>query len=328
MTQDENLDEILLIDFLRSRLDDEQAAAVRKRLEEEPDLRALKANLENTFAALNCAPQPQVPDDLLEKTLSRIATVRRTNAILSLQQLDAPRRFRPTFSMKELVAVAAVVLIAVAISIPSLQLAKRRGERGLCAAQLGQIGNALQSFAGDNDDYMPGTNATTDYWLDRNGKECASNSAGLFKLLKNDYHVSPVTFQCPSVGGASFTVAPEMADFPKPEHIQYSYQHSLQRGPNTREGRYSEMVILADQSPWFQNGYDKSSAEEDCSENHRGCGQNVLYLDGHSSWATSPQTGVEQDNIYTIANNPDSYTGNETPANKTDTFLLPAWTRR
>ena len=325
MRQNNNLDEILLIDFLRNRLDADKAEGVRKRLEEDLDLRELKDNLTNTFAALDRAPKPTPPGDLVEKTLNRIASVQRTNALLSLQQLEPTRRFRPTFSMKELLAIAAVTLIAVGIFIPSLQMATQRRQRGLCAAQMGQLGNALQRFATDNDGYMPGVDSKNNYWLDHNGKECASNSAALFKLLKGDYHTSPVVFQCPSVGGTSFAVKPDMSDFPKSEHIHYSYQHSLNRGPSIHGGSDSGMAILADQSPRFKNGQYRKKTR---SENHGERGQNVLYLDGHCEWSTSPLAGLNQDDIYTMAGSLGNYVGNETPASEDDTFLLPAWAGR
>jgi prepilin-type processing-associated H-X9-DG protein len=330
MMQNDNLDEILLIDYLCNRLDAEQMEIVRKRLEEDHDLRVLKDNLTNTFSALDCAPKPTPPCDLVEKTLERIASVQRTNALLSLQQLEPPQRFRRTFSMKELVAIAAVMLIAVGISIPSLQMARRRGQRGLCASQMGQLGNALQGFAINNDGYLPGVGSKCKYWLSPDGEKGVSNSAALFRLLKENYHHSPISFQCPAVGGTSFAVSSEMSDFPKSEHIHYSYQHSLDRGPKSLIDEFNgRMVILADQSSRFKNGrYQKPSPGKACSENHGGRGQNVLYLDGHCEWTTCSRAGVDQDDIYSIQGNPENYTGNEAPASPHDTFLLPAWVGR
>ncbi len=60
------------------------------------------------------------------------------------------------------------------------------------------------------------------------------------------------------------------------------------------------------------------------SLNHGARGQNVLYLSGHVAWAETPAAGVGGNNIYLIEG-VDDYRGDESPAEPTDSFLLPAY---
>jgi hypothetical protein len=66
---------------------------------------------------------------------------------------------------------------------------------------------------------------------------------------------------------------------------------------------------------------------------HKSEGQNVIYVDGHVEWCTSPLAGADHDNIYTIQRGPsvlDVVTGrvpaeSETvgPLTNTDSFIVP-----
>jgi type II secretory pathway pseudopilin PulG len=333
MTEQTKQDEILLIDDLLGRLDDRAAEDLRKRLEDEPELRHRREQLARTFAAMDLSPQPEPPADLVSKTLARIAAVRRTEALLDMQQIQRPRSFTSTFTLKELGVIAAMLIVGAAFLIPSMQLARRRGQRSLCAAQLGQIGSALQTYAVNNNGAMPNATTRHAHWLRQDAQPTTSNSSALFRLLRKRYLTSPVVFQCPAVGGPSFAMKSDMTDFPHPEHISFSYHHSF--GPHEVSimdpqfaGVASQMAILADQTPLFAGGqFRPGRAAKPVSENHYSDGENVLYIDGHVIWTTTAAVGVDGDNIY-LARGVEQYTGNEAPAGPTDTFLLPAWTRR
>lgn len=332
MNEQRQRDEELLIDFLTDQLDEERRQHVRRRLETEDDFARLHDDLTRAFATWDAASDIEPPGDLVDRTLDRVMSLRRTDALLALQQSQSPFRIPATFSARELLAVAAVVLVMIGVLVPSLQLARHRSQRSLCAAGLGEIGSALQTFAVNHDNTLPHIHSSCPRWLPGDQPH-ASNSAALFQLLKNDYLQNPVVFQCPARGGKSFALRPDMNDFPKPEHIHYSYNYSL-------AGHHlsildpvvvkvaTQLAILADQTPLFHNGsYRPGHADNPVSENHDTRGQNVVYVDGHVFWNTSPHAGVNGDNIF-LADHETDYDGDERPARKTDSFLLPAHTEQ
>ena len=325
-----------LLAYIAGQLDASAARRVRARLAADPEFQALHDNLSPVAAALELSQPDELtltpPADLAERTLARIASVQTTNALLAQQEANRPRGFRPTFSLRELIAVAAMFLMLAGVLIPSLQRAQQKGDQSLCAAQMGQIGSALQAFAHNNDGNYPTVAASDPHWLTQGDTPTASNSAALYQLLTNKYVTNPRVFQCPALGGESFALRDDLKDFPDPEHIHYSYQHAI--GPrkfNVLDPALAdvaeEMAVLADQSPLFSDGaFHPERCENPTSDNHGQTGQNVLYITGNVRWTTEPHAGVGGDNIYLIANLK-VYKGNEVPTSATDSFLLPAWVK-
>jgi anti-sigma factor RsiW len=319
-------EEQLLIDYVLGQLSQDQARAVEKRLAEEPALTRRAQTVRHALAAIELDRAIEPPEDLVAKTLDRIASVRRTNALLAMQELDSRAGRSPTFRVREVLAIAASVLVLASVMIPSLRLAGQRGDRSLCAAQMGQIGSALQSFAANHEGKLPAAENQGEHWLGEGETPAADNSRALFNLLADGYVRNPVVFQCPAVGGSSFAYRKGMEGFPQREHIQYSYQHSLRGGLDTRAGAMArsaeQMAILADESPLVRNGQIVIAAVLPNSANHGRRGQNVLYVSGHVDWAVTVTVGMEGDDIYRPAGD-GSIRGNEQPAGVGDSFLLP-----
>ncbi len=67
------------------------------------------------------------------------------------------RRRDPTtgFTLVELLVVVSILVLLVAILVPSLRKAKDLARRTACASNLHQIGMALRMYLGDNNDVMP-----------------------------------------------------------------------------------------------------------------------------------------------------------------------------
>lgn len=325
MNENAQHDEILLIDFLTGRLSDEEAIKVRQRLQTDENFRRRHDDLAATFQALDLSPEPEPPSDLADRTLAKIAAVQRTNALLAMQSAG-PRR--STFSLKEVAAVAAMLIVMAGVLVPALHKARQRSDEGLCAMQMGQIGNALQTYGINHKGRLPTAGGASDCWLRRKDQPATSNSRALFRLLKEKYLHSPVVFQCPSLGGASFVLQSDMQDFPRAEHISYSFQYSMDdHGMSIADpalaGRLDQMAILADQTPFFDGGaFHAESLETPRSKNHPDR-QNVLYLDGHVVWVTHSSVGVDGDHIFLVGDVRD-YDGDERPVDPTDSFLLPA----
>jgi prepilin-type processing-associated H-X9-DG protein len=311
------------MDFIAGRLDARAEDEVRRRLESEPALSLRCESLRRTFAALDMLTSPEPPADLMYRTLDRVKTAGRYHVPVKLQGTGRGV-FCPTFSRWELAVVAAVILIMVGILIPSFLGARLRGQRNQCAVQMGQIGSAMHTYALNNNGLLPGVQSDSDRWL--GGEKVASNSAALFKLLSGGYVNRPVDFQCPAVGGASFSLERDMSDFPRAENISYSYHHSI--GRQLAMDCADNMAVMGDQTPLFKdNRFRPKLVDSAISENHDRSGQNVWYLDGHVQWAAGPDAGVEGDNIYLVGNIR-KYNGDEVPSAPTDTFLLPAWNGR
>jgi len=328
MTDQQNTDQGLLTDFLRGECDDSTAREVRRRLESDAEFRQAHDDLANALAALELAPEIEPPADLVERTLWRVSSAGRTNELLAREQAR-PRGIAPTFSFRELVGLAAAVFLLAVILVPSLQQARNVRIAGLCGSNVGQIGRALQSFATDNDGQLPSACRTRTRWLPGQGELAVSNSAGLFRLVRDGYE-SPMVFQCPGVRRGTFVVSAGMVDFPAGDYVGYSYQHSL--GPNAPNisapelaDKAHQMVILADSSPVFADGrFQSDRLGAAAGDNHRGRGQNVLYLDMHVQWVTRADVGVDGDNIFLVEGVWD-YRGTERPTSRADTFLLPAY---
>jgi len=320
-------DEHLLIDLSLGRCDPEVSAAARKRLAEDKQFSERHRNIENSLAALRLAPEYEPPEGLVEATMDHIRRHRQTQALIERQH-PAPRSFARTFSLRELGALAAAAVLLAAVFIPSLIESHRRTLIGQCAANLGQVGYALQAYASANDGLLPGVERE-EPWLPAAGRQAVSNSAGIFKLVTQG-NAPPTWFQCPAVGGESFVVQAGMTDFPAARYIDFSYHHSI--GANrlrlddpALRGMQEHMAILADESPVFRGGrFHPEHLTARASENHGGRGHNVLYLDRHVAWKEQPDVGVQGDNIF-LAGGIREYRGTERPTRADDSFLLPAY---
>lgn len=329
MAENRTSDEAVLIDFLLGRCDESQAREVRSRIEREEPLARLHDDLRNTFAALGLSVECEPPETLVSNTMARIRSARQTDALLAREEIGRQDVIRPTFSLREMGAIAGVVLLLVSIFGVSYREAKRRKDLAQCASNVARIGPAILTYAHNNGGYLPASGGPGRRWLPTASQPAINNSIALFKLVRTG-HVEPRTFQCPAVGGDSFAVQAGMTDFPNAKCIGYSYQHSLgTKGLWLEDPRLSglktNMVILGDSTPVFAEGrFRADRVSTALSDNHDRMGQNVLYLDMHVDFKRRPSVGVMGDNIYLIQGVFD-YQGEETPASVTDTFLLPAF---
>ncbi len=326
-------DEAQLIDYCTGNCEPTEAQAVHKRLAEDDEFHRLHDAIHAAGEAIRLYPDPEAPEDIVTSTLARLRQHRQTDALLAREQIGRPRVFSPTFSLKELGAVAVAVVLTFVAFVPSMSQLRQQSQRVQCASNAGQIGAAIGSYAMSNNSFLPASDSTSQRWLFKSSEPAASNSSGLFKLVKDNY-VSPGAFQCPAVRGpaaSGFVVQAGMSDFPADQFISYSYQHTL--GPDRAikldqlmDAVADKMAIFADATPIFRNGKflpDRINAT--ASDNHARSGQNVLYLDGHVAWQSSARVGVQNDHIY-LADGVTEYSGDETPASPTDSFLLPAYT--
>jgi len=321
---DRERDEQLLIDYVLGRCEPAEAEEVVARLTSEPAFAAMHADISNAMAALGACDVPDPPADLAERALARVEVMRRTEALIAAPPPAAPIR-APLVSYRELAALAAVFVAAMCIIFPSLRRARHETRRALCGANIGMIHTALNHYASGNARALPESPPVAENWLKRPGRTYASNTAGLFVLIRKNY-APPDVFQCPAAGGGSFTVRSDLVDFPASRNIGYSYQFSIGRALRQSDPVLvkvaGQLPILADANPIFAGGqFRPERLGQAVSENHGRTGQNVLYMTGQVRWMTHARVGVAGDNIWLLKGVQD-YTGNERPTSKTDTFLL------
>lgn len=322
------LDEELLIDFLMGACSADQASEVQRRLAEDKAFGELRANLANALGAMDLDEAPAIPDDLAGRTMDRIASQHRLDALLADEARSARRGW--SFSLREALSVAAAIVLLFSAFVPSIVRTRQRVQVGLGGARVGQIGQANAMFARDNNNYLPSAADDNRRWMPTNGEPFSTNSGGLFLLIRQGY-ARPEQFICPAVKTPTHPVEVRagMVDFPSAANISFSYQHSIGGRRILLDDKQlahvkDTMAILADSNPVFEKGRFDREQVGNASMNHSGRGQNVLYMDMHVQWQQTPAVGVAGDDIYLAGENDADYQGDESPANVTDTFLLPA----
>ena len=125
MTNPTEHDEQLLIDYVLGRCDADQAQAVLRRLQEDASLAALHQDIRNTLAAMDLVPVLQPPAGLAQRTINRLRQVHATEALIARAELSRRPVSRSRFSLRDLAAVASVVLM-VGLAFFYLTLGRRR----------------------------------------------------------------------------------------------------------------------------------------------------------------------------------------------------------
>ena len=321
--------ESLLIDYVWGQGDPATRQQIEQRLGSDPSFKQLHDDLARTHRAVNLTPQVEPPDDLVAKTIARIRQARQVDALITRQELSRTGA-TPTFSLRELIGVAAAVIILAMLFVPSIQQARRVATQAQCAAYAGQIGTGILSYANDNNECLPMASGGSSRWLPGDKEPVVSNSGALFQLVRRRY-APPQIFVCPGTSqrAGDSAVANGTHDFASAGNITYSYQHAVgapMRGNDLNLAAVSDkMAILSDATPLFENGrFQPDRMAKANSKNHNGDGQNVLYLNGHVDWRTQAQVGVQGNNIF-LAEGIYKYQGNERPVSATDTFLLPSF---
>jgi len=332
MDEQRKKDEEMLMDFLLGRCGQEAGREVDARLEKDADFRALRDDVANSLDALGLYAAAAAPEDLVDRTLARIASARHTTVVAARGSMAGFNR--PTFSLKELGAIAAAAIIMALLFVPWARQVRDRSLQGKCASNVGQIGAGMKKFAMDHQETLPRAHEADAAWLPGGGRKPVSNSAGLFHLVRGRYAPAGV-FQCPAdtdAAGEVFPLNSRMTDFPAAKYISYSYQHALGSEALSRTDEAladvsGQMAVLSDKTPVFEGGRFQASflsSPRSNSRNHGTRGHNVLYLDWGVKWADRATVGVNGDNIFLVQGESE-YDGTEAPANATDSFLLPAW---
>ncbi len=277
---------------------------------------------------LNEWPVEDPPADLTQRTLTRITDhEQRQRLAMNIQALSAPA---VAFRWRELMTVAAVVLIGLSLLWPMLAQTRDEARRIACQARLGSAGMAIGDYANDNQGQMPHQPQTA--WTSvglpaEPDRPQTSNSANLYLLVRQGY-IDPSTLACPANPYTPKGMTPEMTDWPTPQAVPYSYQNQMVKVP-PRLDSIPTVVILADRNPLFAPDpnnphvvvFQRNVQFTAPSYLHNRRGQNTLMANGAVLWRRDPVM-PNNDNIW-LANGITNYQGNESPAGPEDSFLVP-----
>lgn len=335
--RDELREQMIELRLGRLPADDQRDAAAR--IAGDAKLVAEDAELRDALGALN-RYQVAMPNDLVDRTIARI---RKLPAVAIVPQKQTkPRVVWPEeqggrvirlHSFREITAVAATIILAVGIGVPSLVNMRDRAERTACSWNLGQVGRGLQGYATAHADSLPfvGFGQANSWQPSRDPAIVrVPNRQHVYPLLSSG-QASANWFICPSANGV-----PMSADqvklhrgFIEPRNISYATQNMAGVRPSLSSS--PRLVVAGDDNPFFEDGvpaFDlaarKIGLTDPAAQNskaHRRYGQNLLQADGVVRWATTPSSGVNGDNVWTLSGTP-SYTGREGPLTNTDTHLL------
>lgn len=331
----------LLLELHLGRLSEAKRAALEQRIQSDPELASQNEALATMFRALHSVREsgPELPAGLTQKISARVAAAgapprvvrpsRRTPA--ELAEVEGARIIR-LHSFREVAAVAAVIVLAIGLGVPSMLHMRQRGQRAACSANMASIGRGMQAYALANLNSLPfiGWNSNCSWRpTDEPGLDVRPNRRHVYALLRNG-HLPARIFVCPSAADLPMPddQVPYHDDFPEPRNVSYAYQNMAGVRPSIRDN--PDLPVLGDDNPFFDNGWPVfavmrglglSDPAETNSRAHGGAGQNILTIRGNVKWMTTPNCGVGGDNIWTL-DHVDEYTGREGPQSSTDSHLL------
>jgi len=227
---------------------------------------------------------------LVERTLRAVTTTRR-------HQEPLPTR-STGFRFADLISVAAVLLMGVAVAWPVMSTAKSYANKADCATNLAGIASAMGRYTTDFRDQLPMAAASFGgSWLNVGTTPDRSNSANLYTLARTGY-TGLDTLACRGNPMAAHgECEPGSTDWKSLPKVSYSYYIMFGDERPTPVSN-PQTVILTDRSPLpmrLVNGEQVSFPGEN-SPNHGGQGQFGLRADGSAVWMTTPQMG--EDNLW------------------------------
>ncbi len=319
-------DQTRLLDYHLRQLSEEEAQAIVRQIEADPQFRAESRAIQRTLQLLNSFDMA-VPADLEERVLAGLDT--RLQPIKMVPEpLTRSGLAGGLLSLRDLVAAVAMIAVAFGLFVPAFTRAREQGHRAMCEAQLRNLGYGMNAYAASFAGQLPfAGHQPGAYWLpvEQRGVPVSDNRRHAYLLIRQNL-AKPEYFVCPSRSDGVVMVAdkPEAFEtFPETRNATYSLQ--CMAGVRSRITQYPKMPIMADQTPLFANGLFTNARERNAnSPNHGHDGQNVLLMDGQVVWSNGPLAGIGADNIWLIQGQEQhQYCGLETPTVDTDAFLVP-----
>lgn len=259
-------------------------------------LRDRAARVERSVSLVTSDPGISASPDLLQRTLFSIDSYESTRGA---SPITMPRRRPSGLRLADLVSVAAVLIVGVAVAWPLLSALKTHSAQMACGGNLATVANAMGIYGGDYRDQLPIASASLvgSTWWDVGKGAGHSNSANLFALPKANY----TNLESLACSGNEHAVrnrdVSKESDWRSIDEISYSYYVMFGKTRPNFHTLAPETVILADRSPVIQRAmHNEPIVIDENSPNHRGEGQWALRTDGSASWLSTPMHG--DDNIW------------------------------
>lgn len=324
-----------LLGYALGLLDESERAAVEAAFANRAELDLAVQRVRHVLRPLD-VDRAEAPADLSSRILARVDALHRTiplTAGKSLAPTDggANTDRGSSFSSRDLIGLAAAILIFVGIFVPGYQSARRATQRTICANNLRQIGYGAVQYAEANANQFPLTAGlpVDAAWAAGAAKSQpefrhVSSSRQLFPLVQQGY-VEPQQFVCEARPGEIPMTREQAAgrnDFPNVRNNSYSTPILPQQW--TRLELDPSMPIASDLTPLVND--DRALVDGAAPENSTSHpwmkGQNVLRANISVIWSPNPRVGLDNDDIYRVMG-VNRYTGTERPSNRTDAFLIP-----
>ncbi len=332
MSSASNDQEQLLFDYSLSLTSQSDSAAAQALISSNKEAAEFYRSLQTVLAPLGALEPEPCPDELAQRTISRLASLANSGR-RGLEELLATEQSRPVIKVGfwrnfgEMAAIAAVLMLLASVLLPMLGRERQRYWKQRCQAQLSSVFQGLTNYLSEYDGQSPAVAA-------KPGQQW--NTQCIYLLVKLGYLKDPAVFICPGrdrrqVIEFDTSRAPEYSDFPTREHITYSPR---KRCPNSlMQGGLCRGPILSDRNPIFDDQplsklkrrLDEALLKAN-SKNHAGEGQNVLCDDGRAEFTTIRAVGAANDDIFTLQ---DMCCGSEVgerellPSCETDIFFAP-----
>jgi hypothetical protein len=327
--ENESFGSVDLVGYHLGLCDQQEREQIQQALTSSPELSRRLQRLAAILSPLEAATASTPPIDLNQRILSRIQATGRTFRLTPAPATEQGSNSRPLMTLRELVGLAAAIMIFVGIFVPGYRAARMAARQAVCSNNLRQISGGYTQYAMANDGGMPyiGSTAGGAAWLASDGasRPVLRNSRNVYELVKGGF-VKPSAFICPDRAGDSVMHPRNVmrfSDFPDPRNNSYATQ--IVSSPWRQAELASMTPIAADMTPLVDDNRNllRDQQPPENSQSHADAnGQNVLRSDGSVIFSRTPRVGVENDDIYRVIG-VQKYTGFERPQLRSDAFLVP-----
>jgi hypothetical protein len=342
-----NVQKQLIFDYCLGLTSEQESAEAEALISSSKEAAELHSKLLSAIAPLGSVEPQSCPDDLADRTISRLNSMADSSE-LRLRQLLAAEQSRPVtykvhfwHNLGEMAAVAAAIILFAGVLIPPLSFARQKYWQNRCQMQLSNIFQGIQQYSFDNKDKLPliaVAPGTPWYRVGYQGNEDYSNTRSLWRLVKGGYVKNPADFVCKgrSQGKAlqfDISQVQNFNDFPAKRYVTYSPRIVCIKSQG--KCMTSGEPLMADSNPIFENLPEKLFGEIKLrlnnkllsinSFNHNGHGQNVLFGDSSVKFIKTRSIGITNDDIFTLQDMGRGFEvkGCEVPSCETDAFLAP-----